>query len=80
MSRFDEVQRMFMDEGGPDEFFSHEADAVAREGRVFLRQIGIAQVHEDGGAGGREVFRRYSRSACRCLRLRFSIMSSTMPS
>ena len=49
---FDEVERMFMDEGGPDEFFTHQADAVAGEACIFISQVRIAQVHHDAGAGG----------------------------
>ena len=59
-----------MDECGPDEFFTHEADAVAWEACIFISEIRIAQVHHDAGAGRCEVFSDYGLSSALCL-LRF---------
>ena len=48
-----------MDVSRPDKFFTHQADAVARQGCILFRQFRIAQVHINLGAGGWEEFRRY---------------------
>jgi hypothetical protein len=72
---FDQIERMLMNVGGPDEFLAHQADAIARKRRVFFGQIRVAEVHIDLGAGDREGLRDNSSSG----RGGFGFLSSTMP-
>ena len=47
---------MFVDVSGPDEFFTHQTNAIARQVGIFFCQFGVTEVHINFGAGGREVF------------------------
>ena len=55
-----------MNKGGPDKFFPHESDTITGKRRIFISQIGIAEVHKDAGACRREIFGSYCRCTC-CL-------------
>ena len=65
-ARFDKIQRVFVNESGPDKFFSHEADAVTGKRCIFACQVGIAEIHEDTCARRREIFSD-SRCCALCL-------------
>ena len=45
-----------MDIGSPDELLAHQANAIAGQGAIFFCQLGVAQIHINLGAGGREIF------------------------
>ena len=56
LTNLNQIQRMLMDIGSPDELLAHQANAIAGQSAVFFCQLGVAQIHINLGAGGREIF------------------------
>mgnify|MGYP000370419557 CR=1 FL=1 len=62
MTRLQKIKRMFMDIGRPDEFLTHEANAVAGQAGVFIGKGRITQIHVDLGSR----YRKVSTTAAAC--------------